>query len=137
MPLTFGISELAREFALTPRAIRHYEEQGLLQPQRRGQSRIYDARDRVRLKLILRGKRLGLALTEIKEIIEMYDAEPGELGQLQFLLQRIAQRRQQLLQQREDIQASLAEMAEIEAQCELQLAQLTVNGRANGCSDEI
>lgn len=114
---TFSITELSREFDITPRAIRHYEEQGLIFPERVGQSRIYSKRDRTRLKLTLRGKRLGLSLVEIKELIDMYDAAPDQTPQLVKLLGVLATRKAALLQQREDIEAVLAELDAFELQC--------------------
>lgn len=121
---TWTITDLAREFDLTTRAIRFYEDQKLIAPTRRGQARIYGARDRTRLKLILRGKRLGFSLGEIAEIIDLYEAEPGEVGQLEFFLQKIAERRRQLDQQREDIEVTLDELKAVEANCHRRLAAL-------------
>jgi len=126
----FTISELSREFDVTTRTIRFYEGEGLLAPQRRGQARIYSARDRVRLRLILRGKRLGFSLSEIKEIIELYDREPGEAGQLRHFLAKIAERRRQLEQQREDIAVTLEELATVEARCRGRLAELASEATA-------
>ncbi len=114
---TFSIAELAREFDITPRAIRHYEAQGLLFPERVGQSRIYSKRDRTRLLLTLRGKRLGLSLPAIKELIDMYDTAPDQSSQLVTLLGVLATRKAALVQQREDIEAVLAEIAAFERQC--------------------
>lgn len=114
---TYTITELAREFDVTPRAIRHYETQGLIFPQRAGQQRIYSKRDRTRLRLTLRGKRLGLALTEIKELIDMYETAPDQSSQLVKLLAVLAKRRAALEQQREDIEAVLAEIDGFERQC--------------------
>ena len=99
----YSISDLAQEFNLTTRAIRFYEDEGLLQPGRNGRRRVYSARDRVRLKLILRGKRLGFSLSEVRDIIEMYDLDSGEAGQLRYFLEQIQQRREALKQQRHDI----------------------------------
>jgi DNA-binding transcriptional MerR regulator len=115
--ITFTITELAREFGLTTRAIRFYEDQGLLHPQRVGRNRIYANRDRVRLKLTLRGKRLGLSLSEIRELIDMYDAAQGDRGQLERFLEVLHKRRSALEQQREDIEAVLGEIASFERQC--------------------
>ncbi len=120
----FTITELSREFDVTTRTIRFYEDEGLLAPDRRGQARIYGPRDRVRLRLILRGKRLGFSLSEIKEILDLYDREPGEAGQLRHFLAKIAERRAQLRQQREDIDVTLAELATVEARCDERLAEL-------------
>lgn len=113
---TYTITELAREFELTPRAIRYYEDQGLISPQRLGVQRVYGKRDRTRLKLTLRGKRLGLSLAEIRELIDMYDSAP-EATQLARLVEVLAMRRARLEQQREDIEAVLAEIDTIERQC--------------------
>ena len=114
---TYTITDLAREFGLTTRAIRFYEDQGLLSPQRAGRSRIYTNRDRVRLKLTLRGKRLGLSLSEIRELIDMYDAAKGDQNQLERFLQVLEKRRDALEQQREDIEAVLEEITTFEQQC--------------------
>ena len=122
---SFSITDLAREFDVTTRTIRFYEGEGLIAPARRGQTRIFSARDRVRLKLILRGKRLGFSLDEIREIVDLYDAEPGEEGQLRHFLAKIGERRAALEQQRADIAETLGELAEVEARCLAQLKSLT------------
>jgi DNA-binding transcriptional MerR regulator len=114
---TYTITELAREFDITPRTIRHYEDLGLLAPSRAGQVRVYGKRDRTRLRLALRGKRLGLSLTEIRELIELYDTAPGESAQLYKFLVALSKRKAQLEQQREDIEAVLAEIGAFERQC--------------------
>ncbi len=114
---TYTIGELAQEFDVTTRAIRFYEDQGLLSPTRNGQARVYSARDRVRLKLVLRGKRLGFSLGEIGEMLDLYDADPSEVGQLQYFLNKLDERRAQLNQQQQDIQVTLKELDDIEAQC--------------------
>ncbi len=114
---TYSISELAREFAITPRTIRYYEDQKLLSPARAGQTRIYSKRDRARLRLTLRGKRLGLSLAEIKEMIDLYDSAPDENAQLFKFLGALSRRKAQLEQQREDIEAVLAEIHACERQC--------------------
>ena len=111
---TFTISDLAREFALTTRAIRFYEDEGLLAPVRKGRARIYSERERVRIKLILRGKRLGLALSEIRELFDLYATTRNERPQLEKFLVMLADRRAMLLQQREDIDAVLVEIASLE-----------------------
>ena len=113
----FSISELSQEFDVTTRAIRFYEDEGLLEPQRQGRQRVYSGRDRVRLKLILRGKRLGFSLSEIGDIIDMYDSEPGEVGQLQYFIEKISVRQKALKQQRDDIEVTLKELDSIEKQC--------------------
>jgi len=118
---TYSISELAQEFALTTRAIRFYEHEGLLAPRRRGLARIYGERERTRIKLILRGKRLGLALSEIRELFDIYATAGNERPQLAKFLQLLAERRAMLHQQREDIDAVLAEIAFIERDCRRRL----------------
>ena len=121
-PLT--IRDLAEEFGVTTRTIRFYEDKGLLQPRREGQKRLYSQRDRTRLKLILRGRRLGFPLAEVAEIIELYSAASGEAGQLHVLIERINRRREELLAKRRDIDASLADLAEVAENCEARLAEL-------------
>src|SRR3954467_13760481 len=106
----FSISDLAREFEVTPRAIRFYEDQGLLAPRRDGQRRIYTPRDRTRLKLTLRGKPLGLSLAEIRELIDMYEPGRDERPQLERFLAVLEAHRKSLLQQRTDIEAQLTEI---------------------------
>jgi DNA-binding transcriptional MerR regulator len=117
----FSISELSREFDVTPRAIRFYEDQGLLSPRREGQRRIYTARDRTRLKLTLRGKRLGLTLSEIRELIDMYEPGRDERPQLERFLAVLESHKAALLQQRADIEAQLAEIQAFEKRVRKQL----------------
>jgi len=117
----YTITELANEFAITQRAIRFYEDQGLLKPQRKGRTRVYLPGDRVRLKLTLRGKRLGFSLSEIRDMFELYEAQHDEKPQLERFLSLLAQRRAQLEQQREDIEAVLAEIHAYERQCRVRL----------------
>jgi len=116
-----SISELAREFDVTPRAIRFYEDQGLLSPRREGQRRIYTARDRTRLKLTLRGKRLGLTLSEIRELIDMYEPGRDERPQLARFLAVLESHKAALLQQRADIEAQLTEIQAFEKRVRKQL----------------
>jgi DNA-binding transcriptional MerR regulator len=120
---TYSISELAQEFALTTRAIRFYEDEGLLSPRRHGLARIYGERERTRIKLILRGKRLGLALSEIRELFDIFAATGNERPQLAKFLQMLVDRRAMLHQQREDIDAVLAEIAILERDCRRRLKQ--------------
>ena len=110
----FSISELAREFDITPRAIRFYEDQGLLAPRRDGQRRIYTPRDRTRLKLTLRGKRLGLTLSEIRESIDMYEPGRDQRPQLERFLAVLEAHKASLLQQQTDIEAQLSEIRAFE-----------------------
>lgn len=121
---TWSIAELAAEYDVTLRTIRFYEDRGLLTPERRGTVRVYHPRDRVRLGLILRGKRLGFSLDEIATIVDMYDAEPGEEGQLVYLLAQITTRRAELEQRRQDIDETLEELAEVERRCAADLNTL-------------
>ena len=114
---TYTITELAREFGLTTRAIRFYEDHGLIAPTRAGRNRVYGNRDKVRLQLTLRGKRLGLSLSEIRELIDMYDAAKDERAQVERLQQVLQKRRSILEQQREDIEVVLGEIAAFEEQC--------------------
>lgn len=120
---TFTITDLAREFSITPRAIRFYEDEGLLSPTRSGRNRIYVRRDRTRLRLILRGKRLGLSLAEIGEILGMYDGGRNSEPQLRRFLSVLAERRRAIEQQREDIIAVLGEISILERQCVELLAE--------------
>jgi DNA-binding transcriptional MerR regulator len=122
MPATFSITELAREFGVTTRTIRHYEEQGLLNPAREGTSRIFGHRDRVRLKLALRGKRLGFSLGEIRELFELHDLAKDEKKQLETFLTKLERRRALLQQQREDIEVMLNEINFFAGQCRRLLA---------------
>ena len=128
----YSISDLAREFDVTARAIRFYESEGLLAPRREGQRRIYTTRDRTRLKLTLRGKRLGLALAEIRAIVDMYDAGGDERPQLETFLAALHAHRLQLEQQREDIEAQLAEIGLFEKRCKKRLAEQSRAARAPG-----
>lgn len=121
---TWSIGELAEEFDTTLRTIRFYEDRGLITPERIGQRRIFHPRDRVRLQLILRGKRLGFTLDEIATIVDMYDAAPGERGQLEYLLEDIRQRRQLLEQKRADLEQTLAELTDLEQRCRRDLEAL-------------
>jgi DNA-binding transcriptional MerR regulator len=126
---TYTISALAKEFALTTRAIRYYEDEGLLAPERSGRTRIYGERERVRIKLILRGKRLGLALSEIAELLDMYEVTRNERAQLAKFLELLADRRARLLQQKEDIAATLAEIEGIERECRRRLKETAGENR--------
>jgi DNA-binding transcriptional MerR regulator len=116
----YTITELAREFDITPRAIRFYEDQGLISPKREGaggRTRVYSGRERTRLKLTLRGKRLGLTLSEIKDLVDMYESPKDSTAQLKRFLAVLAQHRETLERQREDIEITLEEIAAHEAEC--------------------
>ncbi len=119
----FSIGDLAREFDVTPRAIRFYEDQGLLAPRRDGQRRVYTARERTRLKLTLRGKRLGLTLSEIRELLDMYEPGRDERPQLERFLAALESHKLSLEQQRADIEAQLSEIAAFEKRIRKRLAE--------------
>ena len=124
---TFTISDLAREFEVTPRAIRFYEDQGLLAPQRTGaggRQRVYSQRDRTRLKLTLRGKRLGLSLSEVRELVDMYESPSDTVAQLSRFLAVLARNRTALEQKLQDIRETLAEIDEHQARAEALLRQV-------------
>ena len=123
MAATHTITDLAKEFAITTRTIRHYEDEGLLAPRREGQNRLFSQRDRVRLKLALRGKRLGFTLAEIRELFDLYDLARDEKRQLEQFLTKLEKRRSLLQQQREDIEVMLNEIAFFESQCRKLLAK--------------
>ncbi|CAN7349609.1 MerR family transcriptional regulator [Knoellia sp. LjRoot47] len=114
---TWTIREVAEEFDVTHRTVRHYEELGLITPERRGTTRIYHRRDRTRLGLILRGKRLGFPLEEIRTIIDLYDAPRGRRSQLEYVLAQIDERRADLEQRRRDLDDALAELGRFEQRC--------------------
>jgi DNA-binding transcriptional MerR regulator len=121
---TWSIGELASEFDTTLRTIRFYEDRGLLSPHRQGTTRVFADRDRVRLQLILRGKRLGFTLDEIAHVLDLYDETPGETGQLRYLLADIEQRRTGLLQKRHDLDEALAELDDLAERCRADLDRL-------------
>ena len=128
----FSIGELAREFDVTPRTIRFYEDQGLLAPRREGQRRIYAQRDRTRLKLTLRGKRLGLSLSEIRELIDMYEPGRDDRPQLERFLALLESHRTMLEQQRADLESQLAEIDVFEKRIRKRLAERKPARRGNG-----
>ncbi|EGQ9060916.1 MerR family DNA-binding transcriptional regulator [Vibrio parahaemolyticus] len=114
---TFKISELAKEFDITTRSIRFYEDLGLLTPERKGNTRIYNGRDRIRLKLILRGKRLGFSLADIKELFELYDTDQST-EQLNYMIRLIEEKKAALQQQANDIQAVMMELSAAQLRCQ-------------------
>ena len=127
MPITYTISDLAKEFDLTTRAMRFYEDMGLLQPERTGpagRNRIYSARDRTRLRLTLRAKRLGLSLSEAKDIIDVYDSPRDTGAQLRKFLEVLGQHRQQLEDRMADLQMNLDEVREHEQEARQLLAKV-------------
>lgn len=122
---TWTIAQVAEDFGLTHRTIRHYEDIGLLAPERRGTQRIYHRRERTRLALILRGRRLGFPLEEIRTIIDLYDAPRGKRSQLEYVLAQIDERRSDLEQRRRDLEDALTELDRFEDRCRADLARLT------------
>ncbi len=128
---TYAIGELAEEFGVTSRALRLYEEEGLLNPLREGTRRIYRERDRVRLRLILRGKRLGWSLAEIRESFDLYDSNHGEEAQLEWMLDKLSQRRDALLAQKQDIEHALEDLEEIARNADAALRDIRLARRAD------
>lgn len=124
-PETWTIREIAEEFDVTHRTVRHYEELGLISPERHGTTRIYHRRDKTRLGLILRGKRLGFPLEEIRTIIDLYDAPRGRRSQLEYVLDQIDERRTDLEQRRRDLEAALGELDRFEESCRSDLGRLS------------
>jgi DNA-binding transcriptional MerR regulator len=121
----YSISELSKEFDITTRSIRFYEDEGLLAPTRKGQTRIYNQRDKVRLKLILRGKRLGFSLGETGRLFELYDADKSSAKQLTIMMELISEKKNDLKQKLDDINALLIELNDIEDNCQKILTTLT------------
>jgi DNA-binding transcriptional MerR regulator len=119
---TFTISQLSEEFGITPRAIRFYEDEELIKPTRQGQSRIYSPRDRARLALILRGKRVGFSLVEIKEMLDLYDINDGQATQLSHAIRKFNERISSLERQRGDIEQALRELRQGRARLEVMLS---------------
>jgi len=115
---TYTISELAKEFGVTTRTMRFYEEKGLISPRREGQKRLYSSADRVRIKLILRGKRIGMSLAECVEVIDMYDPKHNNADQLHSLISTVQNRRELLQQQKRDIDEMLDGLLEVQNLCE-------------------
>lgn len=132
MTQTYSISDLAQEFGVTTRTIRHYEELGLLTPQRQGMTRVFSARDRVRLKLALRGKRLGFSLADIRELFELSSLASKDPKQIEIFLAKLEKRRALLEQQREDIDAMLAEISFFAQQCSRLIAGTGKSASAAG-----
>ena len=120
---SYSITDLAREFEVTTRTIRFYEDQELISPERHGQTRIYSQRDRVRLRLIMRGKRLGFSLKEIRDLLDLYDTDRSEIMQLTILVGKINERRDTLRKQRQDIDATLDELDKLEETCQEELTR--------------
>lgn len=123
----YTITELTREFGISTRTIRFYEDEGLINPVRRGRTRLFRQAERRLLSFILRGKRLGFSIAEIREILQMYKESPGEAGQLRLLMARVDEKRQELEQKRRDIDETLAELDQVEEASLARLAEIGVN----------
>jgi DNA-binding transcriptional MerR regulator len=123
----YTITELTREFDISTRTIRFYEDEGLIRPVRRGRTRLFRPTDRLLLKQILRGKRLGFSIAEINEIVQMYKEPPGESGQLRLMMKRVEEKRATLRQKRKDLEETLAELDAVDEACIGRLAELGVN----------
>lgn len=122
--IIYSIGELAKQFDITTRSIRFYEDEGLLSPKRQGQQRIYTNKDKVRLKLILRGKRLGFSLAETRRLFDLYDADNSSAAQLQKVLELISEKKVSLKQQMEDINVLLTELSGLEQRCQDELKSI-------------
>lgn len=123
----YSITELTREFDISTRTLRFYEDEGLIHPVRRGRTRLFRPSDRHLVRQILRGKRLGFSINEIREIIQMYREPPGEVGQLKLLIKRIDEKKDDLRQKRRDLEETLAELDRSEESCVERLVELGVN----------
>jgi DNA-binding transcriptional MerR regulator len=123
----YSITELTREFDVSTRTLRFYEDEGLVKPVRRGRTRLFRPSDRHLIRQILRGKRLGFSINEIREIVEIYKEPPGEVGQLKLVLKRVEEKREELRQKRRDIEETLAELGGAEDACLQRLAELGVS----------
>ena len=123
----YTITEVTREFDISTRTLRFYEDEGLIQPIRRGRTRLFRPSDRHLIKQILRGKSLGFSINEIREIIQMYREPPGEVGQLNLMIHRIDEKREDLRRKRRDLEETLAELDQAEEACVERLAELGVS----------
>lgn len=122
----YTITELTREFGISTRTLRFYEDEGLIQPERRGRTRLFRPADRRLVKEILRGRRIGFTIAEIREIIKVYKDPPGEIGQLKLLMKRVEEKREDLCQKRRDIDETLCELDNVEEACLTRLAEIGV-----------
>lgn len=122
----YTITELTREFGISTRTLRFYEDEGLVMPLRRGRTRLFRPADRHLVKMILRGKRIGFSIAEIRDIIQMYKSTNGEAGQMHAIMKRVEERRSELRQKRKDIEETLAELDQVEEACLNRLAELRV-----------
>lgn len=123
----YTITELTREFGVSTRTLRFYEDEGLIHPERRGRTRLFRPADRRLIKEILRGRRIGFTIAEIREIIQVYKDPPGELGQLKLLISKVEEKRADLRQKRKDIEDTLNELDNVEEACLTRLAEIGVS----------
>ena len=123
----YTITELTREFGISTRTLRFYEDEGLILPERRGRTRLFRSTDRRLIQEILRGRRIGFTIAEIREIIQVYKDPPGEAGQLRLLMRKVEEKREDLRQKRKDIEETLVELDHIEESCLTRLAEIGVN----------
>ncbi|MGL3605470.1 MerR family transcriptional regulator [Rhizobium sp. G187] len=122
----YSITELTREFGVSTRTLRFYEDEGLLHPERRGRTRLYRAADRRLLQEILRGRRIGFTIAEIREIVHVYKEPPGEIGQLKLMMKKIDEKREDLRQKRRDIDETLTELDQAEEACLTRMVEIGV-----------
>ncbi|MCF3639767.1 MerR family DNA-binding transcriptional regulator [Rhizobium sp. TRM95111] len=122
----YTITELTREFGVSTRTLRFYEDEGLIHPERRGRTRLFRPADRRLIQEILRGRRIGFTISEIREIIQVYKDPPGEMGQLQLLMKKVNEKREDLRQKRKDIDETLTELDNVEEACLTRLAEIGV-----------
>ncbi len=130
----WSIARVAESFEVTHRTVRHYEDLGLINPERRGTQRLYHRRDRTRLGLILRGKRLGFPLEEIRTIIDLFDAPRGRRTQLEYVLGQVEARRHDLDQRLRDVQDTIEELGEFERRCRADLARVALTAAPAGAN---
>jgi len=123
----YSITELTREFGVSTRTLRFYEDEGLIHPERRGRTRLFRSADRRLIMEILRGRRIGFTIAEIREIIQVYKDPPGESGQLRLLMKRVEEKRDELRQKRKDIDDTLEELGNVEEACLTRLAEIGVS----------
>ncbi len=123
----YTITELTREFGVSTRTLRFYEDEGLIHPERRGRTRLFRSADRRLIMEILRGRRIGFTIAEIREIIQVYKDPPGESGQLRLLMKRVEEKRDELRQKRKDIDDTLEELSNVEEACLTRLAEIGVS----------
>ena len=127
MTKLYSITEMTREFDISTRTLRFYEDEGLIHPERRGRTRLYRTADRHLIAQILRGRRIGFTIAEIREIIKVYNEPPGEAGQLKLLIKKVEEKRDGLRQRRKDIDETIGELDNIEESCLNRLAEIGVS----------